>query len=69
MVRQRNGSANQRPKPSRLVGRLDGDVSITVSSGKPLTQDVIQKVIDHLRREAKKLPEKGDAALAPLQVS
>ena len=63
-VRDRIGKRNVQPKASRLAGKLDGGVSVSVSARKPLTQEILQRVIDHLKRESKKLPEKEAATTA-----
>ena len=59
-VRHQVGRKNMRPKSSRLACRLEGGVSITVSSGgQPLTWDDFNAAIDRIRKEAKRLYESG----------
>lgn len=54
--RQLKGDRPPPPKPARLAGKLEGGVSLCVTSRQPLTPEILNKVIEHLRREAKKLP-------------
>ena len=70
-VRRKIGKRNVRPKAGRLSCTLDGGISVTVSSGNPLTWDGLLTALDHLRRQAKKLSDDGKdvSALARLRVS
>ena len=67
-VRNRVGKRNVAPKTGRLSCKLDGGISVTVSSGEPLTFDALLTALDHLRKQAKKLCEDGKevSALARL---
>lgn len=58
-VRSRVGKRNVRPKASRLACKLDDGVSLTVSSGGPLTWDELFAALDRVRKEAKKLYDGG----------
>lgn len=66
-VRGRVGKRNIAPKAGRLSCKLDG-ISITVSSGEPLTFDGLLTALDHLKKQAKKLADDGKevSALARL---
>ena len=59
MVRGRIGKRNVTPKAGRLSCKLGGGISVTVSSGEPLTFDALLTALDHLRRQAKKLCDDG----------
>lgn len=50
------GDRPPRSQPSRLSGRLDGGVTLSVTCREKLTREVIKRVIEHLQAEAKKLP-------------
>lgn len=67
-VRSRVGKRNVAPKAGRLSCKLDGGISVTVSSGEPLTWDDLLSALDHIRKQAKKLYEDGKevSALARL---
>jgi ParB family chromosome partitioning protein len=58
-VRSRIGKRNVTPKAGRISCKLDGGVSITVSSGEPLNWDELLSALDVLRKQAKKLYEDG----------
>lgn len=58
-VRGKLGRRNTTPKPSRLACRLEGGISLTLSSGQPLTWDELLSALDQVRKEAKKLCEGG----------
>jgi ParB family transcriptional regulator, chromosome partitioning protein len=64
-VRARLGGRQKRPKSSRLACKHEG-ISISVSAGQPLTLDSLLRAIDHLRKEAKKLIEAGEASKQPV---
>jgi ParB family chromosome partitioning protein len=67
-VRGRVGKRNIAPKAGRLSCKLDGGISVTVSSADALTWDGLLTALDHLKRQAKKLAEEGKeiSALARL---
>lgn len=68
-VRRRIGQKNVRPKSSRLACRLEGGMSITVSSeDQPLTWDGLLSALDQIRKQARKLCDDGKdiAALSRL---
>jgi ParB family chromosome partitioning protein len=67
-VRGRVGKRNVAPKAGRLSCKLDGGISVTVSSGEPLTWDGLLSALDHLKKQAKKLCDDGKevSALARL---
>lgn len=58
-VRQKIGKKKSRPKAGRLSCKLDGGISMTVSSGEPLTWDGLLAALDLLRKQVKKLHEDG----------
>jgi ParB family chromosome partitioning protein len=68
LVRGRVGKRNVAPKAGRLSCKLDGGISVTVSSGEPLTWDDLLTALDHLKKQAKKLCDDGKevSALARL---
>ena len=68
MVRGRVGKRNVAPKLGRLSCKLDGGISVTVSSAEPLTWDDLLTALDHMRKQAKKLSDDGKdvSALAKL---
>lgn len=71
-VRDKIGKRNIAPKAGRVSCKLDGGISITVSSGQPLTWDGVLAALDHLKRQAKKLADEGGkevSALARLRAS
>lgn len=67
-VRGRVGKRNVAPKAGRLSCKLDGGISVTVSSGEPLTWEDLLTALDHLKKQAKKLCDDGKevSALARL---
>jgi ParB family chromosome partitioning protein len=67
-VRGRIGKRNVAPKSGRLSCKLDGGISVTVTSGEPLTWDDLLTALDHLKKQAKKLCDDGKevSALARL---
>ncbi len=68
-VQGKVGKRNVAPKAGRLSCKLDGGISITVSSGGgPLTWDDLLTALDHLKKQAKKLADDGKevSALARL---
>lgn len=67
-VRQKIGRKDVRPKAGRISCKLDGGISVTVSSGDPLTWNELIAALDQIRRQAKKLYEDGKdvSALARL---
>lgn len=67
-VRQQIGRKEVRPKAGRLSCKLDGGISVTVSSGDPLTWDDLLAALDQIRKQAKKMCEDGKeiSALARL---
>jgi ParB family chromosome partitioning protein len=67
-VRGRVGKRNIAPKAGRLSCKLDGGISVTVSSGEPLTWEDLLTALDHLKKQAKKLCDDGKevSALARL---
>jgi ParB family chromosome partitioning protein len=67
-VRGRVGKRNVAPKAGRLSCKLDGGISVTVSSADALTWDGLLTALDHLKKQAKKLCEDGKevSALARL---
>lgn len=67
-VRSRIGRRNVAPKAGRLSCKLDGGISVTVSSGEPLSWETLLTALDHLRKQAKKLCDDGKevSALARL---
>ena len=66
-VRRRVGKRNVRPKAAWLSCK-SGHISVTVSSGQPLTFDDLMSALDHIRKQAKKTYDDGKdiAALARL---
>lgn len=68
VVRQKIGRKDVRPKAGRLSCKLDGGISVTVSSGDPLTWDELIGALDQIRKQAKRLYEDGKdiSALARL---
>jgi ParB family chromosome partitioning protein len=58
-VRQKIGKKATRPKAGRLSCKLDGGISLTVSSGDALTWDDLLTALDHVRKQAKKLCDDG----------
>ncbi len=68
LVRGRVGKRNVAPKAGRLSCKLDGGISVTVSSGEPLTWEDLLTALDHLKKQAKKLCDDGKevSALARL---
>jgi len=58
-VRGRIGKRNVTPKAGRLSCKLGGGISVTVTSGEPLTFQALLMAFDQLRRQAKKLSEEG----------
>jgi ParB family transcriptional regulator, chromosome partitioning protein len=58
-VQARVGKRNIVPKAGRLSCKLDGGISVTVSSGEPLTWDHLLTALDHLKKQAKKLCDDG----------
>ena len=67
-VRAKVGKRNVAPKAGRLSCKLDGGISVTVSSGEPLTWEDLLTALDHLKKQAKKLCDDGKevSALARL---
>lgn len=67
-VRQVIGKKVVRPKAGRLSCKLDGGISVTVSSGQPLTWDDLLAALDQIRKQAKKMYDDGKdvSALARL---
>lgn len=67
-VRRRIGRKDVRPRAGRLSCKLDGGISVTVSSGDPLTWDGLLAALDQIRKQAKKLCDDGKdiSALARL---
>ena len=63
-VQARVGKRNVVPKAGRLSCKLDGGISITVSSGQPLTWDHLLSAFDHLKKQAKKLCDDGKEVAA-----
>ena len=59
-VRSRIGKRNVRTPKGRLSCKLDGGISVTVSSGEPLTWDGLLTALDHLKKQAKKLADSGE---------
>jgi ParB family chromosome partitioning protein len=59
-VRSAVGSKNVKPKDSRISKKLEGSVtvSVSVSTGRTLTEDDVNAAIAFLRKEAKKLEKK-----------
>ena len=68
MVQGRVGKRNVASKLGRLSCKLDGGISVTVSSAEPLTWDDLLTALDHMRKQAKKLSDDGKdiSALARL---
>ena len=66
VVRGRVGKRNIKPKAGRLSCKLDGGMTVTVSSGQALNFDDLLSALDHIRKQAKKLSDEGKdvAALA-----
>jgi ParB family chromosome partitioning protein len=58
-VRSKVGRKNVKSKDSRLVCRIDGGVSVSVSADRPLDWDTLLTALDRVRREAKKLCDGG----------
>lgn len=58
-VRAVIGRKKAKPKASRLACQLENGLSLTLSSGEPLTWDGLLAGLDQLRREAKKLCDSG----------
>ncbi len=58
-VRHQIGRKQVRPKAGRLSCKLDGGISVTVTSGEPLTWDDLLAALDHVRKQAKKLADDG----------
>ena len=58
-VRSRVGKRNVAPKAGRLSCKLDGGISVTVTSGEPLTWDHLIAALDQLKKQARKLCEDG----------
>ena len=67
-VRGRVGKRNVAPKAGRLSCKLDGGISVTVTSGEPLTWDHLLSALDQLKKQARKLCDDGKevSALARL---
>ena len=65
-VRARIGKRNVAPKQGRVSCELDGGISITVSSGEPLTWDGLLSALDYLKRQAKKLADEGGKEVSAL---
>lgn len=59
LVQGRVGKRNVAPKAGRLAMKLDGGISLTVSSGDVLTWDGLLTALDHVRKQAKKLCDDG----------
>ena len=58
-VQSKVGKRNVAPKAGRISCKLDGGISVTVSSGEPLTWDDLLTALDHLKKQAKKLYDDG----------
>jgi ParB family chromosome partitioning protein len=58
-VRGRIGKRHMAGKAGRLSCKLGGGITVTVSSGEPLTFDALLTALDYLRRQAKKLGDEG----------
>jgi len=67
-VRSRVGKRYVAPKAGRLSCKLDGGISVTVTSGDPLTWDDLLAALDQIKKQAKKLCDDGKevSALARL---
>ncbi len=59
LVRGSIGKRNVTPKAGRLSVKLDGGISVTVSSGEPLTWENLLTSLDALRKQAKRLYDDG----------
>lgn len=58
-VQARMGKRKVSHKSGRIACKLEGGVSVTLSSGQPWTWDDLLAAIDRVRREAKKLCDNG----------
>ena len=58
-VQARVGKKAVAPKAGRLSCKLDGGISVTVTSGDPLTWDHLLTALDQLRKQARKLCDDG----------
>ena len=68
-VSQRLGRKGQgKPRPSRLSFKLEGGIAVTVSASQTPTPDILTKLCEHLKREAKNLEAAATRAI-PLHAS
>jgi ParB family transcriptional regulator, chromosome partitioning protein len=67
-VQSKVGKRNVAPKAGRLSCKLDGGISVTVSSADTLTWDDLLTALDHIRKQAKKLYDDGKEVSALARV-
>jgi len=66
-VQETVGKRNVTSKAGRIACKLDGGISVTVSSsGEPLNWKRLLTALDHLTKQAKKLSEEGGRELSAL---
>lgn len=65
-VRERIGKRNVQPRKGRLAVKLDGGISLTLSSAADLTAEAVKAVIEQLKLEARKLENPAPATASDL---
>jgi ParB family transcriptional regulator, chromosome partitioning protein len=68
LVQAKVGKRNVRTPKGRVSCKLDGGVSVTVSTADALTWDGLLDALDSVRKQAKKLADKGDPVSALARV-